>query len=198
MVTNEIARVTVKYSMLGASEPQNVFYMQLASGSISDADALADIDNWVLAGWAGHWDDYASEDASCLGHDTVIMNLDGTVKRVLGGDTFVQDGLGVGDVLPAANSGLLVAPTALPKSRGRKFVPGLGNGAITDGLLESDVLAYLVTLGTYFVNTYINGSNSYTMGILSTVLEQFVPFLLTATTTDVMAYQRRRKPGVGI
>lgn len=199
MNTSEIARVTVSYGMEGGSTAQNVFHMQLASGSVSDAVALADIANWVDAGWVDEWDNIASAGAYCEGFTADIMNDDGTVNRNLGGELFSgRDGAVVEDIEPAAVSYFMYAPTANPKIRGRKFIPGVAETTVDNGLVDAATLTALIDLAEYFTNTYVNGPNSYAMGVLSTVLNQFVPFTESYVISDVPAYQRRRKPGVGI
>jgi len=199
MVTGEIARITVRYTQLGGSEAQNVFYTQLLSGTVTDAQALIDLDNWVNAGWLDEWEDEASEDAEGIGADFVIVNTDGTVDRSLGSSSYTSHvGTLTQDEEPPATSYFMYAPTAVPKIRGRKFVPGVPEGRVVDGLLTSGALSALIVLADYYVNTYVNGSNSYGMGVLSTVLQEFVPFIDSYVISDVPAYQRRRKPGVGI
>jgi len=199
MVTGEIARITVSYSQAGGSVAQNTFFTQLLSGDITDASALIDLENWVNAGWLDEWEDNASEDAAGNSAAYDIINVDGTVNRALGNSSFpTHPGVLAQDIEPPAVSYFMFAPTAEPKIRGRKFVPGVPEERVVDGLLTSGALSALVTLGDYYVNTYVNGSNSYGMGVLSTVLQEFVPFIASYVISDVPGYQRRRKPGVGI
>lgn len=199
MVTGEICRITVSYATAGGSTPQNVFHTQLLSGDITDAQALIDLDNWVNAGWLDEWEDRASEDAEGIGADFDIMNVDGTVNRSLGASSYTtHQGTLAQDVEPPAVSYFMFAPTALPKIRGRKFVPGVTEQGVADGLITPSALSSLTVLADFFINTYVNGSNSYGMGVLSTVLQEFVPFIGSYVLSDDPAYQRRRKAGVGI
>lgn len=203
METGEVARVTVSYNITNGSTAQNVFYMQLASGGISDATALTDIDNWVNAGWLDEWDNIAIDESEGTGFDADIMDLAtstfGHVLRNLGGASYTtHTGTLTSEILPAGVAGLLVAPTGAPKVRGRKFVPGIGEGSSVDGLFSTETVDALLALGLYLINTYVNGSNSYVMGVLSTSLLDFEPFAGSVVASDVPSYQRRRKPGVGI
>jgi hypothetical protein len=194
----EILRLTLEYTILGSSVPNNVFHFEIDSGAKTDEDTLDDMFNYALDGWGFEWHNLASEDAELIGGNVDVMNLDGTVLRTLGDfDITTRQGQQAVNVGAAGASGLFVAPTAQPKSRGRKFVPGLVTTAYNDGLFGPATTALLLDLLTNYLATFVFNGTTYNHGVLSTTLLQFLPFLGAATASDVPAYQRRRKPGVG-
>ena len=199
MDVGEIARGTVSYEVPGASLNQNVFYWDLSLLGQTDSAVFIEIANWITFSWANNWADSADSNVVLNNLAVDIVNTDGTVDRNLGSQTFNIPGDDMGHVLPAANSGFLQANTGIPKSRGRKFIPGGQDTDVTEGLWNTLYLAYLVALlGPYLTIIDVGGLSNLNPGVLATVLQTFLQFSGSAETTNVPAYQRRRKPGVGI
>lgn len=198
MTPGEIVRTVIEYGAAGSSVPQNVFFHQLTVATVPDEDVFDAIDAWAVNDWGGDWAQFASEDYSLDNVSAEVMNTDGTVARILGSDAANVLGL-TGDAAGAGTAGLIQAVTALPRQRGKKYVPGVGDPQINNNLFTTAAVADLVgLLGQYLAEIPAGGGSGVLIpGLLSSTLEQFVPFSGTGEVSDVPAYQRRRKPNVG-
>lgn len=198
MVDGEIARVAASYTVPGSSQVLNVFYWRLDGSSVSDASVLTALDTWFTDVWANAWAVAASEEAMLDTIDADVVAVDGTVTRNIG-----SIGIGVpGDVTttdtnPAAVAGYIKANTSFPKSRGSKYVPGLTEGGTVDGLWTSTVTSVLLDLLVEWLTPIEVGASDLTPGIIRRVAQTFQPFSGSGSTSDVPAYQRRRKPNSG-
>lgn len=195
----EIVRVVVKYSQPNASETLNVFWFKITDNAPSDEQMVGDFEEWVLNEWGGPWADFAASDVSVERFDIDIINPDGTVDRNIGGTTVTLAGTVLGDVNSAADSGYIMAYTALPKSRGSKYVPGLADTDVVNNLISSEAFTDLLNLVAVFLAVYvgIESGAEYSPGVLRRAVDLFELFQDSGYVTDVPAYQRRRKLGVG-
>lgn len=196
-IPGEVIRASVVYTVPGASRPQNIFYWQVITGD-TDANVLAGVIAWATGQWATAWQ--ATATTSCSA-DTVtvdVINLNGTVNRNLGSASIGTVGSLAQDTLPAANSALVIADVGLPKIRGRKFVPGLSENNVTSGLLDASYVGlFTAHLNAYVAAITTAGSGQLLAGTPSKVISAFRLFQGSGVVSDVPAYQRRRKPGVG-
>jgi hypothetical protein len=194
----EIIRVALHYSAPNTSDALNVFWYQLSDNDESDEDILDDLDTYFTSGWGTVWDDLASADWTMDFIEVDVINTDGTVSRNIGQALTPVTGTRAEDMEPSAVCGLLVADTSDPTKRGRKYVPGAGEDNIADGLWQSTaVTTLLALLAAYILDIPVGVSGVLTAGILSRVSSAFEGFVGSGQTTDVPAYQRRRKPNVG-
>jgi hypothetical protein len=133
-----------------------------------------------------------------VGAELDIINPDGTVLRNLPSITSNLPGLTTSEAEPATLAGYIQGNTNTAKVRGRKYVPGIPEDSLDDGLLDAEILADLaVLLLAYLTDIPLGAGGDLVAGVLSRVLESFIPFNGSGTTTDVPAIQRRRKPNVG-
>lgn len=195
----EILRVAVEYAIPTASQALNVFYFRIASGAGNDEETLDDMADWVENDWGAGWLDLAVAVAEILTVAVDVVDLAGLVVRNLGSAPIGLIGGVGGEGGVAAASAYIKADTEFPKTRGSKYIPGLGEGNIQDGLLTAESIADLVTLLLLYVNTFagVTSSTLYEPGVPSRTMEAWVPFSGAGSFTDVPAYQRRRKPNVG-
>lgn len=200
MLIGEILRMAVYYGAANSSVPQNVFVFELQGADVPDATVLTSMSLWIEEEWHPDWSDIASNEVTIDAITLDILNPDGTVERNIGSDAFT--GL-AGDVISdndsAAVAAYMQADTAIPKTRGRKYVPGIADTRIENGLINAVTLAQMVVLAATYVTErdLVGGTAQLVPGVLSRTLAQFVPFLQAISVTDVPAYQRRRKPNVG-
>lgn len=194
----EVIQGVVEYSGPNASQVMNVFYWQLGTADESDADVLTAVGNWANGSWGAAWDDLAATDWTLTNVEAKVMNLDGTVKRDLGNVIVNRAGTDAGDTSAVGVCGYLQANTVLPKTRGRKFVPGLPDTSIVDSLLTAAALADLVLLLDEYLDVFaVGGGGFITPGVIRRVAEAWEAFNDSGGVVDVPAYQRRRKPNVG-
>jgi len=195
----EIIRVVAHYSMENAGDMQNVFHFILQTAAIADNDLIDDVSAWFQNDWGASWQELASQYATLEHFDADVVDVDGTVKRNLGGDIIDLDGLISTELMTPMDSGYLLAYTAIPKARGSKYLPGMAEATQSAGGLNATALADLaVCLGVYLVPIAMTGGGSLLPGVASATLAAFVPFLVSGAIDTVLATQRRRKAGVGI
>lgn len=200
MIVGEILRLAVEYVAAHTGIMLTVHTYQLTTGPVTDTEVLESIGGWVENVWHGSWSDLASNEVTIDGWQAEILNTDGTVNRFIGLDTgLVLAGDVIGDPDPAAVSAFMQASTAVPKTRGRKYIPGVADPRIENGVLNATTLSQLAALALVYVaeRSVSAGAGILTAGVLSRTLQQFVPFQGSVVVTNVPAYQRRRKPNVG-
>jgi len=197
---SEIFRTTITYTIPNASAAQNVFWFSLANADALDSDVGDAIDGWIQGDFAPTWSNLASENCELVSHLVQCVNDDGSIKRDIGVYAVGEGGAIGGESESAAVSGFFFAPTSAPKVRGRKFIPGLSPGLIVNGALDLTGLSLLAALADLYLDTIptLGGTGATLIpGVLSTAVNLFRYFGDTVLATDIPAYQRRRKPGVG-
>ena len=194
----DIVRAVVTYQSPGASIQQNVFWWIIEEMGIGNPALLAEISDWVSVDWGLLWAEVASDQVNLVDVSVDLMNPDGTVKVNVGIDVINLPGDGASTVLPAATSGYLLAQTALPKSRGSKYIPGMDENSLDEGVFTLIAVVLLLSMAVIYVAPVTTTVGAVLRaGVLTRLTQEFNEFLLEASTTDVPAYQRRRKPGVG-
>lgn len=194
----EIIRSTLFYSVPNASVPQNVFYHLFGGPSRTDAATLDFLEVAWGTTFGDIWADLASTNATMDYVQCDVVNGDGTIVRSMGTVTLDVAGQVVGGTVAAATSGFIMANTALPKVRGRKYLPGMGELRIGNGIFDASALDELAAILAFYLDVLTASDGAtWTPGVLSRVIEAFVPFDGTGLINDIPAYQRRRKPGVG-
>lgn len=104
-----------------------------------------------------------------------------------------------GSQTAAAVAAYMLLNTAFPKVQGVKYLPGLAEGIIQDGALNATGLAALAFCLIQYAKTLeSSGASELVPGVLSKSKSGFVPFVDTGLIETIPAYQRRRKPSVGI
>lgn len=199
-IPGEIIQATIEYQVGASSTPMNVFHWIKASTN-TDATDMDTIVDWVDGNWGSSWAALAHTAIELVQVTVRVLNGLGTVIRILGSENINVFGDVASTTLPAANAGLMVANTAEPSLQGKKYVPGLSEGTVEAGVITTGALADLANLMVeYLTPIDLVTPSLVTMipGIYSTAKEEFFAFNGSGTITNVPAYQRRRKPGVGI
>nr|CRY96655.1 hypothetical protein [uncultured prokaryote] len=196
--TGEILKVVMDYNMPGASaDLLNIFYFLLGN-DVDDDDLNSDVLDWATDEWAAKWREFHSNTASVNRIDNYIVDLAGLTVRVLGGSTVGVTGIVSAAATAAGVNASMYAPTARPKSRGRKYVPGVSQASVQGGLLDALYIAKFAELALIYATPYIGALGSeLAPGVISTVAGIFLEFLIGVGFDDVPDYQRRRKPNVG-
>jgi hypothetical protein len=193
----EIVRLNLIYSLPNASQAMNVFHW-LITDSCPDSEVRAEMVSFADE-WATDWAPIADDVVTLVEGEVIILSEAGAVLRNLAPVTIdVSGDLTTAQTLPAAVSGLLQAASTVAGHYGRKYVPGIATGLITQGLFNSTAMTQLAGLLLEWLTTLETASAvELRPGFYSEVLSTFVRFLTPGTITDVPAYQRRRKPNVG-
>jgi len=194
----EIWRVTLTYNAPNASIGQTVHWFEWQGPGLADSVANTEIVDWANNVWGAAWDNIAPTNASIVGVAMDVINPNGTVARNAGASTLSIAGTQSGGVDPSGVAGLLRANTALPKQRGMKYVPFVADTTTADGVFTTGGLTALGDLFTaYVADIAIIIGTELVSGLLSKTLASFVEFPGGGVVTNIPAYQRRRKPGVG-
>lgn len=191
----DVLRVTSFFTMPNASVPQMVNWF-LCTEAGTDSDTIDSIAIWAMT-WAQAWQELASDEAHFDRFEVSVMREDGTVARDMGGEVINMSGEVSGEIMPAGVAGFGFAPTEEPKVRGRKFIPGIAELALTDGIFTGQNMIRLTALVIALFNGIGTPGVGLAAGVLSTVLGRFVEFSGTKVASAIPAYQRRRKPNVG-
>ena len=194
----EIIRQTLFYSGAGASECQNVFYWRVEDAA-SDSAVKTDLDTWVDEEWGPEWADFATSSYSIVGANYDVVALDGTVTRNLGGTVFAIPGTESATPNPGGVNPVIFANTIRPKSRGRKFLPGINQPSTAGGFIDAATLAEMAILLVKYISLYNGaGTGAYGPGVISTVLGiGFLRFLNSGGFDDIPDYLLRRRPDRG-
>lgn len=132
-------------------------------------------------------------------YDFVLHQWDG-----IGQATFTAaDGLSTADMLAHGTCGLVKILTVAARRQCRKYVPGLTETELTDGLFSTATVVDLALFGSALDQNLIAGGLtslfcSFNTDSTSVLYETASTRLGAVTATNLPAYQRRRRPGTGI
>lgn len=196
--TNDIIRLAVWYGLPAASQALNVMYFRILD-AVDNSIVLEDLEAYVLGVWGSNWAAFGASTASIIAIDADIVDFEGHVLENIGSETMSIPGTVVTDPTSAGDAAYFKADTASPKTRGSKYVPGIAEDNVDAGLLDATILGELVIMLADYVVGFLGESSiaAYQAGVPSRTLLAWKPFTGSGTFTDVIAYQRRRKLGVG-
>jgi len=199
----DILRVTTHMNGINSQDIQNVYHFQAAfETEQSDQDVANSVGGYLAAAW-DHVYTRMSNEVSTSHFDIVGLELidhKWTVTRVIGSYvwTLAHAFSDAGGAVTDGDAVLLRFPTSLPKVTGKKYLYGLGNASVTESQIESSPLADFVLMAISLItNAVVSGDNHLIPGLASTKWEVFVP-LVSGVIDSIIAYQRRRKAGVGV
>lgn len=198
-IIGEIVRATMSYNYPSGSTPQNVFHWVKRTTN-SDFEDFSAIQEWTSDVWAADWKELAANAVALIEVIVTIVNVLGVVQRVLGSSNPNEFGTVASTVLPPANAAYMQAATGAPKVLGKKYIPGLSEGTVEAGVVTLSAMGQLAFLAIDYITPIDVSVSGPTMdpGVPSPTTLLFQEFSGSGTFTDVVAYQRRRKPGVGI
>lgn len=188
----DVIEVVIEMFILG-QRVLNVYHM-ISSDSVPDGDVEDDL--------SAYFADLYSPLASIQANDLTYNSI--TMKNITEGEDigdFAWLGTAAGasstDPLPTGIAGLLTLPTDILGTRGRKFFPGITEGATTDGVFVGTLLTVLAGIGSSLLAGFL-GEVSDSPWTYVVIDKNGVPRApVGADVSNVPAYQRRRKVGVG-
>jgi len=195
MEVGDVFRVTAGLRGPDGQTIQNVFHFAKVSGAdTDDLDAMedfAEILDELYVSLEDFFPDTVTADEISFFDVTNHVPLPS-----LGWPTFTGGAVAV-EAEPPACSALVVFRTGQSRRLGRKFFGPLQDGATTGGELEAGSLVQLASAAGALLGLLSGESgHTYYAGIVST-LGGFFRFI-EAVARPIIAYQRRRKQGVGI
>jgi hypothetical protein len=198
VVSGDIVRVVVSYTSPNASVAQNVFLYRLRFAPADDDDVLTDVRDYFIANHLDNWADMAATSSSAFLIEMDILTTFGLVDRNLGEFDLDVPGTVVSDPPSAAVSAYNQVTTERTRSVIKKYWPFIAEEIIGGGALGATGIALMAfILLDMFDGIDVTGGGHLEPGIRSTVDDTFYPIIQAGYVTDIMAYQRRRKPGVG-
>lgn len=202
VATDTVLRAVVEMVLLDGTIAQNVF------GYKTDF-ILPQGDSVVLAALEAIFEAMYGEILSEIDADITInpgsvdeMAWNGTddLWEVVGNVGLISPDItftSITDPLPNQCAPVVVAPTAIPGIRGRKFIAGATDTSALGSSLTGAFVADLAAWGIDYITTYeITANNDLIPGVLST-LDGFFRQFSEVIVNTIIGSQRRRKPGVG-
>jgi hypothetical protein len=185
-----------------------------------DGGIIQNVFNAVVTGGTPPYDaDEIAEDALSWAADLFFNltsratdTLDGSQVQVyeydavdddwdeVGTKAFVWNPSAAAEAMPRGNALLINAKTSDPDVSGKKYIGGLTVNDIADGLLTGTIITAAASFAVdwYDPFTGTDSGATWTPGIWSVKNTNFFVLSGTVIIGSVVAYQRRRKRGVGI
>lgn len=190
----DICRASAKM-LLGAEEVVNVFHLRHDGVSpVSDGDWNVGVIGWISNMY---------QDADTIFTDDLIEDLIDTYNVTQDRPMYTQEwpgsfqGTDTSAPLPYQNCYLLTFPTAVKKSLGKKFMPGVTeNQSAGAGLIVGGAITVLAALIVDILAGFVVAGNQMNVGNLRETSPIFVPWE-SGIVEALISTQRRRKPGVG-
>jgi hypothetical protein len=198
-----VLRVTAKMEGVNGQEIQNVFHLRANFAAPQESTAVANaIGGWLNTAFEGIRATISpSVTTKTFSVQIVVWNAGKwQVVEDVGEFTWTMSNpfSGTGDLAADGVAALLKFPTLHPRHIGRKFIYGLVEGAIANSSLHSTVVAGFAGMAAdLLADAVIDGSNTLKNGVIDAINGVFLTFT-SAVSDTVLAYQRRRKQGVGI
>lgn len=190
----DVIRVMVGMD-LGGEKVANVYHFQ-HTGSVaqSDGDVHAAMQTYIQNAYDGI-EGSVSDDLTQDVMDTYNVTQDRPMFTAAWPGTFAGDDTSA--PLPYQNSYLLTFPTAVKKSLGKKFVPGVTeNSSAGAGIIVGSVISDLVQFGVDLLAGFSVAGQTFKPGNYQILSTTFVEWA-SAIVEVLISTQRRRKPGVG-
>lgn len=198
ILQDELVRVVVSYSSPNASIAQNVFLYQLTGANAQEAALMSDVKDYFQLNHLANWADMAGELSKAFLIEFDVITLLGLVDRNLGEFDINMPGHLVSEVSAAAVSAYNQVTTERTRSVIKKYWPFIAELVISEGVLTAPAVASMAFILLDMMDLIpITGGSELEPGIRSTVDNTWYPIVQAGYVTDVVAYQRRRKPGVG-
>lgn len=195
---NSILRAAAHFTTVAGSEVVNVFHLVMDSvGDVSEANALADIRDYIEDAMSNLDALYSSSQSL----DTVeawVWNESlerwDSIGEVAGTWNGTQ---GTTEVCPSGVAPLTSAQTVDAHARGKKYLLPFIETYLGSGSWTAAAVTALLAYAADWVATYIGTHAEWAPGIWQESTGTFKQFNGTYSSTNVPAYQRRRKVGVG-
>ena len=201
ITSGEILRVVASFLWTDGNVAQNVFNVVPTGGGSpwDDQDVVDDCQDWLDDMFANLSGDMSSELA---GNEVIVYKYDAIDDDwdEVGSQAWTLTCTQGLDQLPRGVAGLVRLWTTDPDVQGKKYIPGLTEGAVTDGLIVSAIVTKLLDFAADWYLPFVGATSgaTFTPGIWSVVGTVFKAAVNHIAASAIPAYQRRRKRNVGI
>lgn len=197
----DILRVVASLLWTDGNINQNVFNCKMSGAGApwDDDDIIDDAEDWLDNLYA-NLTTYLSNEID--GNEVVVYSYD-TVHDdwdEVGSQAWVFNPTNVGEQLPRGVAGLVRLWTYDADVQGKKYVPGLCETSLDDGLFNAPLIAAMLAFAADWFTPFVGATSggTFTPGVWSVVGTVFRQALDHFATSTIPAYQRRRKRTVGI
>ncbi len=198
VVNDDIIRATLSLVSARTQIHQNVFhYKYTGSGDTDDEvgdEITAALDAAYTTIEASLDSGVVSTELDAWLWDAVLKQFDGIYSEPI--ITIIGSQAGVS--LPDGAAALVRLFTNKPRRQGRKFIGGMSEEGYADTGWAPAQLVALALFISAIVSAVITLNGTLTPGTFNLVTESFEPFKNAGSINTFCAYQRRRRPGVGI
>lgn len=196
-----ILRVVAEFLMPESVIAQNIFYCLFndTGGSNDDQDVVDDLTDWL---------DNMYTNLITFISDDMALQISTVYIRDLVGDDWDELGTGIPTVtftdtdtiVPHGVAPLVHAFSTDPDVRGSKYLPGFADTDVTESSISGGAVTALLALCADWVLSYVGAATGgdFDPGVWSPTNNAFYKFIDKFVVNGQVAYQRRRKPGVGI
>ena len=197
----DVLRVVATLAWTDGNLAQNVFNAVItgSGGPFDDDDILLDAVAWVNAMYANITGSVSDELDGSQIQVYVYDSVDDDWDEVATGAWIYAGGQTI-EQLPRGVAALINARTTDPDVQGKKYIPGITEGGLTDGLWQAALITQLVNFADDWLTAFVGGTSggSWTPGVWSPKNTNFFAASGDALIPTIPAYQRRRKRGVGV
>lgn len=196
----DILRVVAIAAWLDGNLNMNVFNGVIGGtgGPYDDGDIVADALAWVNVIFANLTtsmsDELDGSEVAVYVYDSIDDDWD-----EVGTATWTFNPSSAGSQLPRGVASLINARTTDPDVQGKKYLGGLTEGSVDDGLWNSAHITVMGALADDWVDLFTGATSgaSWVPGVWSPTRTNFFAFSGSHIIPTTPAYQRRRKRGVG-
>lgn len=196
VILNDVVRIAARMKYADVDDIVNVYHYKLTSTTAGPGDSVA------MNALADQLEDIYTPILGLMTTDTKFEDItfyNVTQDRpmgVLAWPTLTQ-GSGTGDGLPPGCAALITSYTATKRTYGRKFFGVIEETEQADGILTSAAQTSLATAAAELLDLVVVAAiSTFTPGTYRPDTGTFAPFI-EAVVRAAIAYQRRRKAGVG-
>lgn len=196
-----VLRVVASMLWTDGNVNQNVFNCKIAGGSppYDEDDVLDDCEDWLDNMYLNL---VAMMSDEMDGNELLVYKWDaaGQDWDEVGSQAWTYNPGSGGQQLPRGTAALVRLWSDDPDVQGKKYIPGLTEDYLTDGLYTAGTITNLLAFAADWFAPFVGAASGGTItpGVWSVAQLVFKAALDHFATSTIPAYQRRRKRTVGI
>jgi len=200
MITNnDIVRLVLTWLLNSETVVQQVWHYIKDAGSDQDpADVLDDMLTEHDQHWIAHVQDHVTDDLEGVEGELFLWDSVAGEFNQVATAAHTMDGAAVGDRYAPGVAGLVHFYASKPRYNGAKYVAGITEGGIGNGIVTGTVTTALALWLLDVAVSWVLTGSTYTPGVFNQAAARWNDFTGSGLVSANPAYQRRRRTGVGI
>lgn len=201
VATGDVLRIVASLLWTDGNVNQNVFNALISGGGgpWDDSDVADDAEDWLDNMYA-NLTTYMSDEID--GNEVLVYKWD-TVNQdwdEVFSQSWTWDPSSITDQLPRGVAGLVRLWSVDPDVQGKKYMSGITEGNLQDGLFSAATITALLAFAADWYLPFVGTATgaTFTPGVWSVVGLVFRAAVDHIASSTIPAYQRRRKRNVGI